>query len=202
MRSGYGEAQPDAAPPANPVQVVDPDVDDARCVWSHIHEHQWDFAETKMVEQGIFHAKGENRKLHRRGVRSCAARKIPCASDRVWLKSAGCRNYFDRKIFKGLNNLREKGIGDFRYDEAKNATSPGNQSASLRVWVISELFYDLPSTFGQLRIDGRDTIDRPVVSRTTLAPTCGPDAGRWVANVCSLYHQEERQVKYDGERPA
>src|SRR6202795_3635883 len=67
----------------------------------------------------------------------------------------------DGNPLENLYDFREKGIGDFGKDEAKNAASPRNQCSSLRIRIITKLLDHLPNPLGKLRIDGGDMIDGP-----------------------------------------
>ncbi|MGB6715891.1 MAG: hypothetical protein WBE47_02950, partial [Candidatus Acidiferrales bacterium] len=63
------------------------------------------------------------------------------------------------KVFKTLNNFREKGIGDFGDDQTKNAAPAGNKRPGLGIGIISEFLDDLPNAAGKLRSDGGYAID-------------------------------------------
>src|SRR5580658_3303111 len=61
---------------------------------------------------------------------------------------------------EGLNDLRKERIGNFGNDQPKNTTPPRHQSPSLRIRKITELVDYLPHSFGKLRIDGGNVVNR------------------------------------------
>src|SRR3984893_10276707 len=67
----------------------------------------------------------------------------------------------DGNPLENLHDFREKGIGDFGNDEAKNAAPPRNQCSSLGIRIVTKLLDHLPNPLGKLRIDRGNMIDGP-----------------------------------------
>src|ERR1700682_5822648 len=62
---------------------------------------------------------------------------------------------------ENLHDCREKGVGNFGNNEAKNAAPSRHQCSSLRIGIIAKLLDYLPNALGKLGIDRGDMIDGP-----------------------------------------
>src|SRR5215469_7380081 len=78
---------------------------------------------------------------------------------------SGCQQdlviVFDGEIFKGLNDLGEEGVGDFRNDQSEDAAAAEDEGASLGVRVVAEFIDNSPNSFSELGIHRRNTVNRP-----------------------------------------
>ena len=118
----------------NSVLIVDPDIGDPLDIGSYVDEYQRNTSETKVFEQGFFHAEGEDcHPVH------AAFDHAPYGQFHPFgiIHGRGEQDFvviLDRKIFKRLHDFREKGIGEFRNDQAKNAAPSGNQMLAPECW--------------------------------------------------------------------
>jgi hypothetical protein len=65
----------------------------------------------------------------------------------------------DSDVFEFLNEFGEKGVGNFRDDEAEEAALAGDEGAGLGVGEIVEFGNGFPDTGGEDGVYGRDMID-------------------------------------------
>jgi len=145
----------------DPVQIVNPNVDDAWRVRSYIHKHQRNLTETKMIQQRVFHAKRQNGYPVNPAFDHSPYRRFHSLRIVHRRRQQYFVIIFNREILKCLHDLRKKWIGDFRNDQPKNPASSRNQSSCLRIRIVTKLVDDLPNPLGQLRINRRYTINRP-----------------------------------------
>src|SRR6266403_3592831 len=135
---------------ANAVQVVNPDVDNAGSIGSDVNEDQGYLSEPKMPKQRLLHAKGQDR--HALDTAFDHTPHGLLHSLRV-VHGGGKKNLvivLHCEMFKGLNNFREKRVGNLGYDQAQDAASSDTKA---RAWVLGK--YPSSSTTFQTRLASR-----------------------------------------------
>ena len=144
----------------NSVLIVDPDIGDSRDIGSHVDEDQRNLTETKVLQQGFFHAEGEDRHPIHPAFDHAAHRRF----HPFWIMHGRGQKDFvvvlDGEILEGLNDLREKWIGNFGNDQPQDAAPARNQSSRLGVGEVAEFVHHLPHPLGKLGIDGGNMVDR------------------------------------------
>ncbi len=65
----------------------------------------------------------------------------------------------DGNLFKALDQLREKGVGDVFDDDAEDAAAARNQAARMGVGEVIELLDGLPDPLGQPLAHCRRSVD-------------------------------------------
>src|SRR3984893_3184111 len=138
---------------ANAVLIVDANIAYTRHVRPNINEHQRHLAEAQVLDQRLFHSERQN------------GHTVDPALDHppdgqlhpLGIVDRGSQKYFvimlDGNILEGLDDLREKRVGDFGNDETENPALAGDERAGLGVWIVAEFFDHFPDTLGKLRIN-------------------------------------------------
>ena len=62
-------------------------------------------------------------------------------------------------LFKALNQLREKGVGNVFHNDAQNAAAAGDQAARMGIGKVVQLADGAPDALGQAVADRRRAVD-------------------------------------------
>jgi hypothetical protein len=146
---------------ANAVQIVNANVADMRACHSDVGEDQRHITQLQVFEQEIFHAEGHDGNAIHAAFNHAPHRGLDTFGI---VPGRGQKNFvlvLNGNTLENLHDFREKGIGDFGNDKAKNAAPPRNQCSSLSIRIITKLLDYLPNALGKLGIDGGDMIDGP-----------------------------------------
>lgn len=146
---------------ADPVLIFDANVGNARRIRSHIHKDERYFAEAQMFQQRFFHSEGQNRHSVHPALNHAPHRRLHSLGVVHGGREQDFVVILDRKIFEGLNDFREKRIGDLGNNQAENAAPSRNQGAGLSIWIIAQLIHHLPDTLDKLRVDGGNPVHDP-----------------------------------------
>jgi hypothetical protein len=142
------------------ILIVDADVGDSRNVGSHVNEYLGNLTKTKVFDERVFHAKGEDRHPIHPALDHATHRRFHA----LGIVHGGGEQYlvvvFNGLILEGLYDLREKWVGNLRDNQAKQTTPSRNQRTRLCIGIVPKLVHHLPYSLGKLRIDRRNTVNR------------------------------------------
>src|SRR5689334_5270711 len=112
---------------ANAILVVDRNVADARKLRSHVNKHKRNLAVVQIFDERIFHPEGKDSYAIYASLNHAAHREFHSLGV---VDRGGQKDFIimlDGEVFERLDYFGEKGIGDFRNDQPKDATTAGNQ---------------------------------------------------------------------------
>src|SRR5258708_5626465 len=139
--------------------IVDFKKAEAGAVRTDIHCHDRDVAFGQLSEQWLFNAERHNCDAFGIALKHAADAERHSVGIVVGGTDQNLISAFYCDLFKSLNQLREKRVGDLRDDEAKQPASTGYQATSLRIGKVVQLIDRFPHTSGQLRVYSWNVID-------------------------------------------
>src|SRR5258708_29804511 len=140
------------------VKIVDANIANAWCSRANVDKDKRDLSKAQVLQQRVFHAESEN------GHAIDTAFDHPANGElhAFGLMHRGSKQDFitvlNAQRFERLNNLWKKWIGDFRNDQAKDATLSRAQSARLPIGKVAEFAHRISHPLGQVCVDGADVV--------------------------------------------